>query len=241
MPLQPAHSAVLPELLLTYQSAVVHDLRGDLNGLLLTLDFLRRQLAGRPETASLFGESLGDLDHVRTSLTRTLNQLEAVGHARRVVGGREQPSAVEQNLADVVTDLVHALGEKVRRRNIAVARPPSRDVMVNVDPVLLQLVLHRLLTAIVDLSRNAELRLSVTAPAAGVAGVRAEVSDAKPFPPDLLDRAANVAAAAPPIPNAVLAIGLAMRLAEQLGGSLRRAAGEGGAVTFELEFPAGTA
>src|SRR3954470_17782764 len=111
-----ADKANLPELLQAYQSSVVHDLRGDLNGLLLTLDFLRRQLSSRPETATLFGDSLGDLDHVRTTLTRTLNQLEAVGHARRVVGGRDTPITTDQNLADVVAEVVQTLGERVRRR-----------------------------------------------------------------------------------------------------------------------------
>src|SRR5687768_12046369 len=165
-------SALCAELLLAYQSSVVHDLRGDLNGLLLTLDYLRRQLAGRPDTASMFGESLGDLDNVRSSLTRTLNQLEAVGHARRVVGGRDQPAPMEQNLANVVADVVQLLGERIRRRNVSVSLPPERDVVIRVDPVLFHLAIHRILGALVDLSKNGEIRLSVLPATNGKAAVR---------------------------------------------------------------------
>jgi K+-sensing histidine kinase KdpD len=240
-PDQPADtSALCAELLLAYQSSVVHDLRGDLNGLLLTLDFLRRQMASRPETASLFGESLGDMDHVRSSLTRTLNQLEAVGHARRVVGGRETPSPLEQNLATVIGDVVQLLGDRIRRRNVSISLPPERDVVIRVDPVLFHLTLHRILAALVDLSKNGEIRISVSGQPGGPATVRVSVLDARLIPADLVGRAMNIDAVPAPVPHAVAAIALAMRLAEQLGGSLRReASGEENTFTLVLELPAG--
>jgi signal transduction histidine kinase len=246
MPPDSSDTTACLELLQAYQASVVHDLRGDLNGLLLTLDFLRRQLAARPETATMFGDSLGDLDQVRTTLTRTLNQLEAVGHARRVVGGRDTVLPAEQNLADVVGEVVHVLSDRIRRRNVVISLPQDRDVVVRVDPVLLQLCLHRILSALVELSKNGEIRLAVNrvgtgdAPAAAKppAVIRASVPDARQVPADLFDRAHSLSSATPqPIPATVIGIALADRLAQQLGGRLKKESGEDGSFTIVLELP----
>ncbi|HEX8912669.1 MAG TPA: hypothetical protein VF796_09955, partial [Humisphaera sp.] len=70
----PAPPANCAELLLAYQGTVVHDLRGELNGLLLTIDFVRRQLGAHPQVNAAVGEALQDLDGMRGGLTRTLNQ-----------------------------------------------------------------------------------------------------------------------------------------------------------------------
>jgi K+-sensing histidine kinase KdpD len=236
-----ADKANLSELLQSYQSSVVHDLRGDLNGLLLTLDFLRRQLSSRPETATLFGDSLGDLDHVRTTLTRTLNQLEAVGHARRVVGGRDTPSTTDQNLADVVAEVVQTLSERVRRRNVTIGLPQDRDVVVKTDSVLLHLLLHRIASSLIELSKNGELRFSVgmVQEKPNTAFIRAWVPDDRVVPPDLFDKAAAVGPSSPqPVPPTVMAVALASKLAEQLRGTIRKETAEDGSYAIVLELPA---
>jgi hypothetical protein len=232
-------AALCSELLLAYQSSVVHDLRGDLNGLLLTLDFLRRQLAARPDTATLFSDSLGDLDNVRGSLTKTLNQLESVGHARRVIGGRDQPSPVDQNLAAVASEVLHALGDRIRRRGVTMIGPQSADVVVHADPVLLRLALHRVMSALVDLTRNAELEVGVDMAMPSTARVRAVIRDARMVPADLMVKADDLQNKPPPIPNAVLAMGLSMKLAQQMGGRLRQMTTEEGTYGVELEMPVG--
>lgn len=241
MPPESAETANCSELLQAYQSSVVHDLRGDLNGLLLTLDFLRRQLAARPETATMFGDSLGDLDHVRTALTRTLNQLEAVGHARRVVGGRDRPTPADQNLGDVVAEVVQSLSERVRRRNVAVSLPQERDVVLKVDSVLLHLALHRIISALVEISKNGEIRFSVgrvSEDPASPAVIRAWVADGRVMPEEMFQRAATVGPATPhPVPPTVMAIALASKLAEQLRGTFNHERGEDDSLTIQLELP----
>ena len=223
------------EMLLAYQGVVVHDLRGDLNGLLLTVDFLRRQLGGRPEVAALFADTLGDLDHVRDSLTRTLNQLEMVGHARRVAGGRESSEQADQSLSDVVADVArHQLADRARRRQVNLKLPTDGAVTIKADSVLLQLALQRLLHAFVDLGRKTDLIVTVERLAADRAVIYISLSDPAQVPADLIVRGAAVVPGQPATAP-VMAVGLAAKLATLLGGTLRNAEPEkGGGLCLEL-------
>ena len=227
------------EMLLSYQGVVVHDLRGDLNGLLLTVDFLRRQLGGRPEVASLFADTLGDLDHVRDSLTRTLNQLEMVGHARRVAGGRESSEQADQSLSDVVADVArHQLADRARRRQVNLRLPTDGGVTIKADSVLLQLALQRLLHAFVDLGKKTDLTVTAERLDRDRAGIYISLADPAQVQADLLERGAAVVPGQP-APAPVMAIGLAAKLATLLGGVLRKAEPEkGGGLCLEL--PVGT-
>lgn len=230
-PFAPADAA---EMLLAYQGVVVHDLRGDLNGLLLTVDFLRRQLGGRPEVASLFGETLGDLDHVRDSLTRTLNQLEMVGHARRIAGGRDAADQADQSLSDVLADgSRHQLADRARRRQVNLRLPAADGVTVRADAVLLQLVLQRLVSAFVDLGKKTDLVVTVER-VDHRARIHFRLTDPAQMPADLLDRGAAVVSGQPS-PGPAMAVGLAAKLATLLGGVLRkRVPDEGGGLCLEL-------
>ena len=242
-PPQTASAAPAPadtaEMLLAYQGVVVHDLRGDLNGLLLTVDFLRRQLGGRPEVAALFAETLGDLDHVRDSLTRTLNQLEMVGHARRVAGGRNPPEQADQSLSTVLADVSrHQLADRARRRQVNLQLPTDGQVTVKADTVLLQLTLQRLVNAFVDMGKKTDLVVTAERLGHDRAAVYFSLTDPAQMPPDLLDRGAAVVPGQPAT-GPVMAAGLAAKLATLLGGTLRKAEPEkGGGLCLELPLGA---
>lgn len=234
-PVNPPKSETYAELLLAYQGVVVHDLRGDLNGLLLTVDFLRRQLGTRPDIAGPIGETLGDLDSVRDSLTRTLNQLDMVGYARRTVTGRAAPEHAEQNVTGVVAaTLQDHVADSARRRNLVIEPPQKTDLAVKADPVLLQLVIQRMLMAMTEAGRQTKLRLAVEKIGDDRVAICATFADPNQFPPDLYDRAAT----SPPSelkPGAAMALALAIRMAEQMGGVLRKNDPErGGGLCLEL-------
>jgi hypothetical protein len=170
----------------------------------------------------LFADTMGDLDHVRGSLTRTLNQLEMVGHARRIVGGRDSPERAEQSLSDVLAELArHQLADRARRRQVNLRLPTDGGVTITADSVLLQLALQRLLNAFVDLGTHAGPDRDASVPATAHPHL---LHPRRPGPiaPDLLERGAAVVPGQP-TPGACDAIGLAAKLATLLGGVLRRA------------------
>jgi signal transduction histidine kinase len=62
-----------------YLSFLSHDLRGGLNGVLLMIEVLRRDLAKEPK----FGESLDDLDVMRRSIVETVGPMDRFLQAER--------------------------------------------------------------------------------------------------------------------------------------------------------------
>jgi signal transduction histidine kinase len=125
----------------------------------------------------LFADTMGDLDHVRGSLTRTLNQLEMVGHARRIVGGRDSSERADQSLSDVLAELArHQLADRARRRQVNLRLPTDGGVTITADSVLLQLALQRLLNAFVDLGKKTDLVVT-----AEQSGDRARITSASPI------------------------------------------------------------
>ncbi|QOV87732.1 HAMP domain-containing histidine kinase [Humisphaera borealis] len=160
---EPANACA--ELLLEYQGVVVHDLRGELNALLLTVDYVRRQVGARPELAQVFGDTLGDLDHVRTSVNRTLYQLELVGVARKSLAKKAAAEFAPQNLCDIVRDVMKQfLNARAHRRHVSLADLPASDLAVRADPVLLHLAVQRLLHGMIDLGRDAEMGIEIREP-----------------------------------------------------------------------------
>jgi len=201
---------------------VVHDLRGDLNGLLLTVDFLRRQLSTKAEVAELFGETLGDLDHVRASLNRTLNQLDMVGHARRAITRSDVSEVSHQKLSDLVSDVVrNHIAERAKRRRIVVHPPASSTITVKADPVLLHLAIQRLLYGMTDLGRDTEMTVAIERSEKNEAVLRTWFSDPAQLSDDVYQRIGR------PSPNepktgAIPALSLAKCLIDIMGGRLRR-------------------
>ncbi|MDB5294427.1 MAG: hypothetical protein JWO31_410 [Phycisphaerales bacterium] len=241
MPSDPKLAAdACAESLLAYQGVVVHDLRGDLNGLLLTVDFLRRQLGGRPDIGPQITDTLGDIDHARDGLLRTLNQLEMVGHARRVAGGRAfGGEGSDQDLAAVVAEVMkHQLADRARRRQVDLVLPEPGGVTLRADGVLLQLVVQRLLSAFVDLARKTELRVTAGRQPGHRVVLGVTLADSAQFPADLLDRA-TAAVPGSPAPAALSAVALAAKLAGLLGGALVAVGPEEGG-GLRLELPDGT-
>ena len=222
-------------MLLEYQGVVVHDLRGELNALLLTVDYLRRQLGTRPEVAQVFGETLGDLDHVRVSLNRTLHQLELVGQARKTVSKKKPAALAPQNLCDIVRDVIKQhVAVRAQRRRISLPELPSSELAVRVDPVLLHLAIQRLLYGIIELGRDTELGLEIngqTSPTetpgtgagearASIAMLRVRFAQPQKLAAETLARL-HAADTKEEKSMPLNALRLTARLAEMMGGALR--------------------
>lgn len=231
------------EQLLGYQSTIMHDLRGELNGLLLTLELVRRQLSSQQELPPSIAESMSDLDLMRGSLTRTLNQLDAVSHARRVIDGRQTPEAVTQNLADLVSDVAHSLAERTRRRHLDLSLPPPSEISVRMDAIVVRLLLHRMLSAAVENCRNTSLRLRIDRDSEEISTAKpaflicVTVTDGGQLPAECLTNAEQPIKGDVRPSAAQAALALTMTLVKQLGGSITWRAEDDGGSTLRLSLP----
>jgi signal transduction histidine kinase len=95
-----------------YLSFLSHDLRGGLNGVLLMVEVLKREMAGEPR----FHESMEDLDAMRRSIMDTVGTMDRFLHAERFRAGKVQPrlSTVDLRLAlrDVMAGMAYQCKDK---------------------------------------------------------------------------------------------------------------------------------
>jgi signal transduction histidine kinase len=85
-----------------YLSFLSHDLRGNLNGVLLMIEVLRRDLAAEPK----FEQSIDDLEVMRRSILETVSTMDRFLHAERFRKGKVQVKPATVNLKAVVSDVV---------------------------------------------------------------------------------------------------------------------------------------
>src|SRR5213082_3287067 len=88
-----------------YLSFLSHDLRGGLNGVLLMIEVLRRDLAAEPK----FAESLEDLDVMRRSILETVQTMDRFLHAERFRKGKVQVKPSEIDLKRFINDMVNQM------------------------------------------------------------------------------------------------------------------------------------
>src|SRR5205085_12206087 len=84
-----------------YLSFLSHDLRGGLNGVLLMIEVLRRDLVSEPK----FAESLDDLDVMRRSILENVSTMDRFLHAERFRKGKVQVRPAQIDVKRLVNEV----------------------------------------------------------------------------------------------------------------------------------------
>src|SRR5205085_3780809 len=98
---QKAELQALVEAQTKYLSFLSHDLRGGLNGVLLMLEVLRRDLVNEPK----FAESVSDLDVMRRSMLDTVSTMDRFLHAERFRKGKVQVRPARIDFHSLINDI----------------------------------------------------------------------------------------------------------------------------------------
>ena len=122
-------------------SFVSHDLRGNLNGVVLMLEVLRRELAQRPELA----ESLEDLTLVRQSIQETVQLLERHSLLDKLQRRRVPVAIQPVNLKDVVDEVIARFAEIAKAKEMQLAADVDPQASVLADRFLLGTAISELL------------------------------------------------------------------------------------------------
>lgn len=139
-----------------FLSFLSHDLRGGLNGAVLMIEVLRRQLLKEAK----FAEAVQDLDIVRRSILDTVSTMERFLHAEKLRLGRMpvKPGVIDvpELLAELKRSVSYQLSEQDVQMEIAVE--PGMKIIS--DRQLLVLILQNLISNAVKYGRRGTVKLS---------------------------------------------------------------------------------
>ena len=133
-----------------YMSFLSHDLRGNLNGLVLMLEVMRREIIAAGEG----DQKVQDLDLLRRSLLDTVALIERHVLADRVRRGRVVPSPGDVKLAELVQKVAARFASEAAARQVTVEVDASQAGIVRSDEELLDPILSELLSNAIRHSRS---------------------------------------------------------------------------------------
>ncbi len=158
-----------------YLSFLSHDLRGGLNGVLLMVEVLKRELAGEEK----FAESMQDLDTMRRSILDTVGTMDRFLHAERFRQGKVQVQNSTVDVQALVKDLSHHFAYQVKEKGIGLKVEVIDGAKVFSDRELLMLILQNLISNAVKYTSSGKVNVRVEPVNAGKS-VRISVIDEGP-------------------------------------------------------------
>ena len=124
-----------------YISYLNHDLRGGMNGIMLMVEVLKRQLSVEPR----FAEAVEDLDAMRRSVLDSVTTMDRFVFAHRLGRGQQQARYSAVNVKSLVHETVQSLSHIAMERHVEFAVEVSENCAVESDRDLLRLILQNLL------------------------------------------------------------------------------------------------
>ena len=241
-----------------YLAFLSHDLRGNLNGAMLMIEVLRRDLRGDDR----YAESVGDLDAMRQSMLGLVGTMDRFLQAERLRNGRVEVSHCRIDLREFLRDQCRQIERQHSdgRGRLAAGLPVELDVRADLtvvsDREILGLIVQNLLGNCVKHGAGRPVSVSVVdrgdsdppAPEAAYAGtggdgrraVRIEVCDRGPgMSRDLVDRlfepftrGRNAA-----VPGTGLGLFIAKQSADLLRAGLHVKSAPGRGTRFLIDLP----
>ena len=217
-----------------YLSFLSHDLRGGLNGVLLMIEVLRRDLAKEPK----FGESLEDLDVMRRSILETVGTMDRFLHAERFRKGKVQVRPGRIDVRRLVNEVVTHFSYQARDKDIRLVQEVNDGVTIVSDKELVTVILQNLVANAVKYSSQGEVRIKIEC--GGEEGCRISVIDQGPgIAREKLDQLFTPFARGETHgqPGTGLGLSIARQAADLLKAKLWAESKPGEGSTFHLELP----
>jgi signal transduction histidine kinase len=218
-----------------YLSFLSHDLRGGLNGVLLMIEVLKRELADEPR----FAETIGDVDSMRRSLLETVGTMDRFLHAERFRKGKIQLKPGPVNLRNLLGETVAHFSYQAKEKGLAVRIETPSECMITSDRELLTLVLQNLLSNAVKYAEVGEIVVSATPAEHGEYLVA--VRDQGPgIEPERLDELFDTYSRGETHgkPGMGLGLSIARQAADFVGATLWAESAKGQGSTFYVRIPA---
>jgi signal transduction histidine kinase len=138
-----------------YLSFLSHDLRGGLNGVLLMIEVLRRDLDGEGK----FQESIEDLDTMRRSILDTVATMDRFLHAERFRKGKVQVHPARVDLNELAGDVAGQYSYHAKAKQIEIRTEIPAGAAVMSDRDLIQIILQNLVGNAVKYAPSGVIRI----------------------------------------------------------------------------------
>lgn len=136
-----------------FLSFLSHDLRGQLNGISLTMEILKRRLINRAE----FEEEVSDIRTLQSALVATVEGMQRLLQAERL--RRAEPKCGPVNLHALASDVALEFAHQAEHKGIKVSIDVPPDAEVRSDREWLQLILQNLISNAVKYSAGGTVRV----------------------------------------------------------------------------------
>lgn len=141
-----------------YLSFLSHDLRGGLNGVLLMIEVLHRDLRGHTE----FTQSLEDLDMMKRSILDTVSTMDRFLHAEKLRKGMFKLNPAPLNLGDFSRQLVAQHQSLLNAKSLKVAVEVPADYSIVTDRELLKMIAQNIMGNAIKYTEQGTIRIAAS-------------------------------------------------------------------------------
>ena len=138
-----------------YLRFLSHDLRNNLNQVVLVMELLSRRLTGLPE----FAEDLTDLQSAHHTIQNTISGMDTLLQAERLRKGAVKPKSDPMQLSEVIAELVRQGLPQAKQKGLDLTYDCPEDVKINSDRDLISLVLQNLIGNAIKYSSKGTVRV----------------------------------------------------------------------------------
>ena len=220
-----------------YLSFLSHDLRGGLNGSILMIEVLRRELMNEPR----FAQSMEDLDMMRRSMLETVATMDRFLHAERLRRGKMPVKLGDVDLARLVGQVTRNVSYQIQDKNVRVETQVNCAGVIRTDAEVVTITLTNLLSNAIKYAGGKPVRVEANPRADG--GVRISVIDnGAGIPPETLSKlfAPFQRGETYGQKGSGLGLSIARQAAELIGATLHAESGAGAGTAFHLDLPSQT-
>lgn len=220
-----------------YLSFLSHDLRGNLNGVLLMMEVLKRDLA----TEEKFAGSLTDLEVMRRSILDTVATMDRFLHAERFRRGKMQVRPTSVDLQTLVSEVLGQFNYHARDKGLRLEPDIQEKIVIVSDRDLIAMVLQNLVGNAIKYAQHGAVRIIVNREDSGPHACRVSVADQGPgIEPERLRQLFHAFARGETHGQTGSGLGLfiAHQAAGLLGATLWAESTVGQGSTFHLDLPA---
>ena len=133
-----------------YISYLNHDLRGGMNGILLMVEVLKRELSVEPR----FAGTKEDLEAMQRSVLDSVATMDRFVFAHRLGRGKQQIRFGAVNVKSLVNETIHGLSHAAKERRIEITVEVAEECPLESDRDLLRLILQNVIGNAIRHSRR---------------------------------------------------------------------------------------